>query len=275
MKPGSGSSWSTASTWASKVIALTNDEDMMKYGGYSFKDFAKKVVLVKTADNGDWRFQDLITWSWEEPTLGRLALRKQSANTALTNGNPCYSLEGAEYGVYKTRAKANADDSRVGTLKVGAGGKSNTIKDLGKGAYYVKETKAPEGYAKDPSIHKVTVKGGKTATLEVDDVPLGDLTATRVTKDDADRDAAIPQAAGSLEGAEFTFRFYAGYHDEAGLPASPARTWVMRADADGVATPLHGDARKASGDGFFTDANGQPVIPLGTVTCIETKAQFL
>mgnify|MGYP002510231645 CR=1 FL=1 len=272
MKPGSGASWSTASTWGSKIIALTNDEDMMRYGGYTFKDFAKKVVLVKSTNTDGWRFQDLVTWSWEKPTLGRLSLKKRSASAAVTNGNPYYSLEGAEYGVYKSQAKANSDQGRVGTLTVGADGKSNTIKDLDKGTYYVKETKAPAGFAKDPATHKAAVKGGETTTLEVEEVPLGDLTSTRVTKSDADGDAAIPQAAGSLEGAEFTFRFYAGNYDESSLPPTSTRTWVMKTDAGGVATPLHGNARKVTGDDFYADASGRPIIPLGTVTCIETKA---
>lgn len=268
MKPGSGDGWSTAGTWGSKVIALTNDEDMKANGGYSFKDFAEKLELVAASEHNDYRFQGIISWSFEPPSRGGVRLEKSSANTSITASNSCYSLAGATFGVYFDGACTKS----VGVLTTDAAGKSNTLADLEEGVYFVKETKAPAGYRLDASVRKVKVKGGETSTVDFEDEPLLDSGAIRVTKvDDATGDARS-QGAATLQGAEFTFCFYEGHYTEANLPAKPTRTWVMKTDADGVAAPFCGDAFKVSGDEFYVDGNGRVGIPLGTVTCVETKA---
>lgn len=69
---------------------------------------------------------------------GELTLTKKSANTAMTDGNTPYSIEGAEFGVFK-------GDSKVATLTTKADGTTNTV-ELEAGTYTVKELKAPKGY---------------------------------------------------------------------------------------------------------------------------------
>lgn len=68
---------------------------------------------------------------------GYLTLHKDSSNKTLTDANDCYSLAGAEYGVYTDSNCSN----KVATLTTNASGNANTV-SLNPGRYYVKETKA-------------------------------------------------------------------------------------------------------------------------------------
>lgn len=124
----------------------------------------------------------------DEPEIftGNVQLKKTSANTALTNGNSCYSLQGAVYGIYSSRANANADKNRLGTLTTKADGTSNTVSDLEAGySYFVKEVTAPKGYALDSTVYTVSVTANKTTTLSVKDTPQSDPVGVLLKKVDA------------------------------------------------------------------------------------------
>lgn len=103
------------------------------------------------------------------PATGNLTLVKSSSNPDATNNNDLYTLEGAEYKVYKDEA---CTGTSVGTLKVNANGTANTIKDLKLGTYYVKETVSPTGYEKNTTIYKAEVKPSATVTVQVQDTPI-------------------------------------------------------------------------------------------------------
>lgn len=48
----------------------------------------------------------------------------------------------------------------------------------------------------------------------------------------------LPQGSASLEGAEFTVRYYDGFYDteqQAEASGAPTRTWVLATDKDGYA----------------------------------------
>ena len=85
-----------------------------------------------------------------------------------------------------------------------------------------------------------------------------------------------PQGNASLEGAEFTWNFYAGYYNKNNLPAQPTRTWVTKTiaekDSDGAIHYITrlADKYKVSGDSFYTQ-DGKNVLPLGTLTVEENK----
>ena len=103
------------------------------------------------------------------PATGNLTLVKSSSNPDATNNNDLYTLEGAEYKVYKDESCAGTS---VGTLKVNADGTANTIKDLKLGTYYVKETVSPTGYEKNTTVYKAEVKPSTTVTVQVQDTPI-------------------------------------------------------------------------------------------------------
>lgn len=109
--------------------------------------------------------QQDIVWV-EEQQKGSVNLKKESANPEMTDGNSCYSLEGATYGVYKEQTCT----TKVADLTTDAQGNSNTI-EVDAGTYYVKETKAPKGFVLDKKVHPITVTAGKSAVLKVKDLP--------------------------------------------------------------------------------------------------------
>ena len=218
---------------------------------------------------GYQRVKGRVRLGWE-PT-GTVKLAKGSADPSIARGNDCYSLDGAEYGIYETREKASADEDRLKTLNTGSDGASNEV-ELDAGAYWVKEVKAPAGYAKDAAPHELVVEAGGNTTLSVEDAPQSDLPRAAVRKLDADF-GTMAQGGATLEGAEYTFRFYAGgYFDSSNLPSAATRMWVLKTDAKGSCKLADGDSLKVSGDEFFRNGDGAICVPLGTLTVTETKA---
>lgn len=219
-----------------------------------------------------------------EPPIkkGKLCIKKTSANPAITDNNPCYSLQGAEYGVYKTEADAKANKNKVKTLTIGKYDNSEKNKDwsneveLDEGTYYVKETKNPKGYALNNSVVKVTIKANENSWIgtngEFKDYPQSDPISILLGKVDKETNKNKPQGSASLAGAEFTVKYYKGLYDEdpAKSGQTPARSWVLKTNANGM-TSLN-DKLKVSGDAFYYASNGDPTLPVGTITIQETKA---
>lgn len=202
---------------------------------------------------------------------GKLKLKKASSNPGISDNNPCYSLEGATYGVYSD----SGCTQQVGTLTCSASGDSNII-DIAPGTYYVKETKAGKSYALDEGVHKVNVSGGQTATVNVTDAPQNDPADMLVAKVDSETGKASPLGAGTLAGAEFTVKYYNGFYTQENLPEKATRTWVLKTDENGrtslARVTLDKDKYFVSGDSFYTSTNGNITLPIGTVTVQETKA---
>lgn len=219
-----------------------------------------------------------------EPPIkkGKLCIKKTSANPAITDNNPCYSLKGAEYGVYKTESDAKANKNKVKTLTIGKYDNSEKNKDwsneveLDEGTYYVKETKNPKGYALNNSVVKVTIKANENSWIgtngEFKDYPQSDPISILLGKVDKETNKNNPQGSASLAGAEFTVKYYKGLYDEdpAKSGQNPARSWVLKTNANGMISL--NDKLKVSGDAFYYASNGVPTLPVGTITIQETKA---
>lgn len=213
---------------------------------------------------------------------GKLCIKKTSANPAITDNNPCYSLQGAEYGVYKTEADAKADKNKVNTLTIGKYDSSEKYKDwsneieLDEGTYYVKETKNPKGYALNNSVVKVTIKANENSWIgtngEFKDYPQSDPVRVVLGKVDKETNKNKPQGSASLANAEFTVKYYKGLYDSdpAKSGQTPARSWVLKTDSDG-SCDLN-DGYKVSGDDFYLTSKGDTTLPIGTITIQETKA---
>lgn len=206
---------------------------------------------------------------------GKLCIKKVSANTAITDNNSCYSLKGAEYGVYKSESDAKANKNKVKTLTTEENGWSNTV-ELDEGTYYLKETKNPKGYALNSEVKKVSVKANETTQYgtnnELKDYPQSDPVSVVLGKVDKETNKNKPQGSASLAGAEFTVKYYKGLYDSDPAKSGqvPARSWVLKTDKDGYCD-LSNDY-KVSGDDFFYMSNGLPTLPVGTITIQETKA---
>ena len=289
--------WSDDSVWASKWDAAAANASLQHHGT---KYNANSNLFYAKDTNGSWGHRSLkylgtnslsgqdnirivvLDDSTPAPQKGKLSIMKKSANPEITDNNPCYELKGAEYGVYKTEADAKADKNKVNTLIIGKYDNTEKNKDwsneieLEAGTYYVKETKAPKGYALNPNAVKVVIEAGKNTWIGEEsndfvDYPQADPVGILLGKVDKETNKNKPQGSASLEGAEFTVKYYKGLYDEdpATKKQTPARTWVLKTDKDGF-TYLDSDY-KVSGDDFYMFGN-IATIPVGTITIQESKA---
>ena len=201
---------------------------------------------------------------------GHLSVHKSSANPGITDGNDCYSLEGAEFTVY------NGAGQPMGVLTTNANGDTNTL-ELPEGTYTVRETKPPKGYLPAPD-QQVTVHGGQTTTVQVQDKPSGDPMRMVIGKYDGDKEYNannLPQGSASLEGAEFTIEYfdtvdYDNYDALKKAGVKPTRSWVFRTNANGFA--YFDKTFFVSGDDFYLSESGSITMPRGSVAAYESKA---
>ena len=209
---------------------------------------------------------------------GYLTLHKDSSNKTLTDTNDCYSLAGAEYGVYTDSNCSN----KVATLTTDESGNANTV-SLTPGRYYVKETKAPKGYFTDSQVYTADVSGANRESspvkLSVSDNPANDPMAMLLGKYDGQKTyngaGNLPQGSATLAGAEFTVDYYAtldykSYDDLKNADVKPTRSWTFKTNENGIANFKADDF--VSGDAFYYNSNNDPCIPRGTVVIRETKA---
>ncbi len=149
--------------------------DVNKYlstiSGLATPDDVKLYVVTPNDDANIQTFAYLVKYDKPKPTptptptpevkKGTLKLRKTSTEETTS------SLKGAEYQVYSDQKLTN----KVGVLITGENGESNTL-TLEVGTYYVKESKAPEGFEVDTKTYTVNVNADTLYTLDVQDVPV-------------------------------------------------------------------------------------------------------
>ena len=206
---------------------------------------------------------------------GSVKLKKTSANPEITDGNDCYSLALATYGIYSSQKNAANNVNRLGVLATNSAGESNTVSGIEAGyVYFVKEISAPKGYALDPTVYPIYVEANKTTTLTVKDVPQSDPVGVLLRKVDKETGEPVAQGNASLAGAEYTYRFYGGTYSsaaEAEASGTPTRTWVFKTNENGVCR-LDNPALFVSGDDlYYTDKN-KVTLPIGWLLIQETKA---
>ena len=204
----------------------------------------------------------------------KVNLNKSSAVPNISNGNKNYSLENATYSVTYTTPSGN--EVTLGTLATNAEGKASASYKipLGIKEIHVKETAAPLGFCLDTETHTVTIANG-TVTFDLQDYPGNDplgITLYKKSEEDIEDPA-------SLAGAEFTIKYYdvdpsADYTKEQLAQMKATRTWVIKTldTGNGEAQTYLRDDCKVSGDDFYRDRTGNAVVPIGVLTCEETKA---
>ena len=201
-------------------------------------------------------------------------VNKTNGNAELTTGNQCYAqdMSGAVYGVYRDAATTD----KVGEITTDANGRGvldHITVNIGDGLY-VKELKAPKGFALDPQVYGVSSTSTAPDGWDVysTDKPLNDPLRIELNKVSEDGDVINNPA--SLEGAEFTVKFYAGQYTFDTLPSTPTRQWVIKTLNNGRGKYVTGldEEYKVSGDDFYLGTSNEPTLPLGTLTVEETKA---
>lgn len=226
-----------------------------------------KPITVKISPQGGVRLD-----VYEAPKKQKISvdLTKKSGIPDLTSGNANYSLEGAEYEVFYQNAKG--ETVVLGKLTTDRDGKAHVeykgipldVKEL-----LLKEVTAPRGYVKDDGQYRMEIKDGH-AEAEVTDQPLSSRVSLEIEKKSMeDLDNPAP-----LSGAQFTLSYYdcdPELKDVTGL--SSARTWVIETRKDPVSEKyiacLSADYL-VQGDPFYSDADGNPCLPLGILTIRET-----
>lgn len=209
---------------------------------------------------------------WAKLNVGNAKLQKTSSNASITDGNGNYSIAGATYGVFVDKDCTK----QLATLTTDENGNTDVV-EVTAGTVYIKELSAPAGYKVDKTVYSLIIKAGETATLNVSDTPKVTDTLIEPFKIDMETQKDNPQGNASLAGAEFTWKYYAGFYTKDNLPAEATRTWVTKTiaetDSDGTThyiTKL-ADVYKVSGDSFYMQ-DGKAVLPLETLTVEETKA---
>lgn len=245
------------------VVKLTySPKNLIKSNNYFYHPSSQDVANV------GYLSPKTITVNLKVNKYGSLELKKSSANTDMTNGNSCYSLEGAVYGVYNA-----STDARVDTMTTDENGEARIDKILA-GSYYVKEITAPKGYAIDTKAHNITIRSNQTTELKVSDNPQNDPAGVLLQKFDSETGESIPQGDGSLAGAEYTVKYYNDLYDslEELDGVEPTRTWVYKTDSNGYINLRFSTPIPEKSDELYYDSNNRPAFPLGTVTIQETKA---
>lgn len=227
--------------------------------------------VVYYAYSTDSSAQDLVYYIYNP--YGKFKLTKNSANPSITDGNDCYSLLGAKYGLYSDQACTN----QVATVTTGENGVSNEI-ELEEGTYYVKEIEAAPGYWLDETVYTIRIESEQLTEITVEDEPGSDPAAITIDKIDKESGTGVSLGKASLAGAQFTVNYYDNYYDTVEeLPEEATRIWVIQTKevtySDGSIHYIAGlsDTYKVSGDDFYIDG-GIVTIPNGTITVKETKA---
>lgn len=193
----------------------------------------------------------------EDDPLINIQLNKISANPELTEGNSCYSYEGAVYGIYWLRSDANdgkncrgyitTDEDGYGTyLAEGSKGYGINSKDTSAvyknknsgtpvravksrdkntfTGWYVKELTAPKGYTVDNTVYQLTDSGYVTSEgLKIyrpngNSKGIADEPANDPFIISIEKHNAITGKTDYLENAVFKLEYYAEYLDSSKYP---------------------------------------------------------
>lgn len=217
------------------------------------------------------------------PSVVKLQMQKTSSNTELTAGNGCYSLSGAEYGIYKDKACTK----KIGSITTNASGYGSYSKYVDASAsYYAKETKAPKGYELDETVYTFVNSGKKAAdgtkiySFSCTDDPVNDPVGIILQKKNAVTGETTSQGLG---GAVFSIEYYAqeidkDYNVKPGdtAPALDSknlkRTWYIETNSNGYADFAEDYLASDYKSDDFYYSSGIITIPIGTVVLKEVKA---
>ena len=196
---------------------------------------------------------------------GSIRIEKLSARPEWTKGNPCYTLSGAVFGIY--RPGENTPAWTITTDEEGCG----ELNDIPIGDYEIEEIESPKGFVLKAGRRQIRIDEHTVYQYECTNRPQYYPVQLLLHKKDAETGESKPQGSASLAGAEFAVKYYAGYYDTdpAQEGVKPQRSWVCRTDETGELKLS--DESKISGDEFYKNEAGECVLPLGTVTLQEIK----
>lgn len=201
---------------------------------------------------------------------GSVRFHKESAMPSISDGNSCYSLDGAEISIY---SDADCTDL-LNTLTTGEDGYtdyySTTFREGDSVTLYFKETKAPKGFLINDEVRSITLDSEDSYTETISDMPGNDPITLLLKKQTADGHGSGDTR---LEGAEYTVKYYDILSDiDPAIAGNEAKyTWIFRTNERGYIF-LADNYLVTGSDGLVKDISGMYTLPLGTITLQETKA---
>ena len=233
---------------------MTKELDPIPIGKNGVSGLYNKTVFY--CEPGTVYLKELTTPKGYQPhdePFGPYTLDEGKGKTIKINNTPRYAqvgivkkdstdgkgLPGAQFSLYSDIEDARNEDEPIGRFTTGADGRSNTLEVLAGKQYYIRETKAPEGYKLDTTVRKLEIADSLTATKWTDVTNEPETGKVTLIKSSAD-----PEATGSLyslAGAVYTVT------DKAGKSVGTLTT-----NEDGSSNTL--------------------TLPLGTYTVKETSA---
>ena len=274
--------WDNASCSGNPVTSITTDDKgyaatgdtELGVGTYYVKETKASpgydldpTTYTYTVVGGQTAIQNKKTSS-EPPKTGEGELEKKSDNPAMTDGNNCYSLAGAVYGIWKDSSCSGTPWKRMTTDAKGHA----KVDKLPFGNYWVKEITPSKGFELDTNVYPISVTeanpkakinsvepaGNDPMSIQIDKIWNGEETPT------------VP----SLAGTQFTVKYFDNM--DKNTSGTPKRTWVLE-----VQKQANGKWRcalqdkylvKEKSDDFYRSPNTKlPVLPYGTYKIQETQ----
>ena len=231
----------------------------------SFQIYAADSTRQDTNDFGTDICQTLIYF--KENQKGSLQIIKKSSNPEMSQNSKYYSLEGAKYGLYRCESDAQNNINPIGIFTTDASGKSNVIKDLTFGTYYLKEIQRPNGFAMDPKVHSISLQSNQLFQYECLDAPQGARVDLLIQKKNKK-----PELEMSLQNAQFEVHFFDEFLDEKEIETkTPTKSWTFKSDKQGLV--YLDPSYLIDGDPLYFDSKHEKaILPFGTIKIKEIKA---
>ena len=273
--------WKNANCSGNPVLTLTTDDggyaktsgDALEAGTYYVKEtkaspgyaldptIHRKVVVAGDPGIGN------SVQSKEPPKTGEGELEKKSDNPAMTDGNKCYTLAGAVYGVWKNSSCSGTPWKRMTTDAKGHA----KVDKLPFGNYWVKEITPSKGFNLDTKIYPISITETKPkATIRSVEPAGNDPMSIQIDKIwNGEETPTIP----SLAGTQFTVKYFDNM--DKNTSGTPKRTWVLEVQKQANGTwrcTLHDKYLvKDKSDPLYKSPKGNPILPYGTYWIKENQ----
>lgn len=273
--------WDNASCSGNPVTSITTDDKgyaatgdtELGVGTYYVKETKASPgydldpnTYTYTVVGGQTAIQNRKTSS-EPPKTGEGELEKKSDNPAMTDGNNCYSLAGAVYGVWKNSSCSGAPFKKMTTDTKGHA----KVDKLPFGNYWVKEITPSKGFNLDTKIYPISITETKPkATIRSVEPAGNDPMSIQIDKIwNGEETPTIP----SLAGTQFTVKYFDNM--DKNTSGTPKRTWVLEVQKQANGTwrcTLHDKYLvKDKSDPLYKSPKGNPILPYGTYWIKETQ----
>lgn len=197
----------------------------------------------------------------------KLKINVASDYPEISKDNPCYSLEGIEFGIYSDSECTQLE----GVVTTDVNGNAELVSETAQN-YWAKETKSPEGYDVNSYVYKFkyngeTEDGYPVYSIKSSLIPKIIYNPLSLTIDNYSN-GSISEI---LRGVQFKVNYYKGFYSQNEIGGlMPERSWVFETDSRGKL--YYSEAYLVSGDNLYGYDDFKEYdyddygLPLGTIT---------